>query len=54
MGMGSFMGMVTGGMTSGAIASMSDKDLAALNAAGPIKHNGGGGSPKCGSARTVL
>jgi len=44
MGMGTFMGMVTGGMTSGAIASMSDKDLAELSAAGPIKHNGGGGS----------
>jgi hypothetical protein len=44
MGMGTFMGMVTGGMTSGAIASMSDKDLAELSAAGPIKSNGGGGS----------
>ncbi len=44
MGMGSFMGMVTGGMTSSAISSMSDKELADLSAAGPIKHNGGGGS----------
>ena len=44
MGMGSFVGLITGGMTSGAISSMSDKELADLSAAGAIKHEGGGGS----------
>ncbi len=44
MGMGSFVGLITGGMTSGAISRMSDKELADLSAAGAIKHEGGGGS----------
>lgn len=44
MGMGSFVGLITGGMTSGALSTMSDKDLAALSDAGSVKHNGGGGS----------
>jgi hypothetical protein len=44
MGMGSFVGFVTGGMTSGAISRMSDKELADLSAAGAIKHEGGGGT----------
>ena len=44
MGMGSFVGIITGGMTSGAISRMSDKELADLSAAGSIKHEGGGGS----------
>ena len=44
MGMGTFLGMVTGGMTSGAIRSMSDENLAELSAAGPLKFNGGGGA----------
>ena len=34
MGMGSFVGLITGGMTSSAISSMSDKELADLSAAG--------------------
>jgi hypothetical protein len=44
MGMGGFVGLITGGMTSGAISSMSDKELADLSAAGSVKHEGGGGS----------
>jgi hypothetical protein len=44
MGMGSFVGLITGGMTSGAISRMSDKELADLSAAGGIKHEGGGGT----------
>lgn len=37
LGMGAFAGMMTGGMMGGAISSMSDKDLAELVKAGPIK-----------------
>ncbi len=37
LGMGAFAGMITGGMMGGAISSMSDKDLAELVKAGPIK-----------------
>jgi hypothetical protein len=44
LGMGSFVGLITGGMTSGAISTMSDKELADLSAAGAVKHEGGGGS----------
>jgi hypothetical protein len=44
MGLGSFLGIVSGGMTSAAISRMSDKDLAKMNEAGPIKHEGQGGS----------
>lgn len=44
MGMGAFVGLITGGMTSGAISRMSDKELADLSAAGAIKHEGGGGT----------
>jgi hypothetical protein len=37
MGIGSFLGMVTGGMISGAVSNMSDKELAEYAKAGPIK-----------------
>lgn len=37
MGLGSFLGMMTGGMLSGAVSSMSDERLAELVKAGPIK-----------------
>lgn len=40
MGMGSFLGMMTGGMISGAVTSMSDERLAELVKAGPIKFDG--------------
>lgn len=43
MGMGSAAGIMTGGMLSGAVSSMSDRDLAALVKAGPIKFDGQGG-----------
>ncbi len=44
LGMGSFLGMVTGGMTSNAVSSMSDAELKELSSKGPIRHEGGGGS----------
>ncbi len=44
LGLGSFLGLVTGGMTSGAVSQMSDKELADLNKAGPIKHASDRGS----------
>lgn len=37
MGMGGFLGLMTGGMLGSAVRSMSDKDLAELVKAGPIK-----------------
>ena len=37
MGLGGFVGLMTGGMLSGAVSSMSDKDLAELVKQGPIK-----------------
>jgi len=44
LGMGAFAGVLTGGMLSGAVSSMSDRDLADLVKAGPIKFDGGGGN----------
>jgi hypothetical protein len=44
MGMGSFVGMITGGMTSAMVTDMSDERLAELSQAGPIKKDGPGGS----------
>lgn len=44
MGMGGFAGMLTGGMMSGGIASLSDARLAELVAQGPIRLDGKGGS----------
>ena len=37
MGMGSFVGLISGGMISSAVSSMSDERLAELSEAGPIK-----------------
>lgn len=44
MGMGGFTGLMTGGMLSGAVSSMSDQQLAELVKAGPIKFDGTGGN----------
>lgn len=44
MGMGGFLGLMTGGMLSGAVSSMSDKELADLVKAGPIKLGGKDGN----------
>lgn len=44
MGMGGAAGMMTGGMLSGAVSSMSDERLADLVKAGPIKFDGKGGN----------
>jgi hypothetical protein len=44
MSMGSFLGMVTGGMTSSAVSSMSDAELMEFSSKGPMKHVGNGGS----------
>ena len=40
MGMGGFLGLMTGGMMSGAVSSMSDERLAELVKDGPIKFDG--------------
>ena len=44
MGMGGFLGLMTGGMLSGAVSRMSDKDLADLVNRGPIKFGSGDGN----------
>lgn len=44
LGMGNVAGMMTGGMMSGAVSSMSDAHLADLVKAGPIKFDGGNGN----------
>ena len=44
MGMGGFLGLMSGGMLSGGVSRMSDQQLAELVAAGPIKFDGKGGS----------
>jgi hypothetical protein len=44
MGMGSFLGMISGGMVSSAVSSMSDERLAELNKSGSIKHGNDSGS----------
>ena len=44
MGMGGFLGLMTGGMLSGAVSSMSDERLAELVKAGPIKFDGKNGN----------
>jgi hypothetical protein len=44
MGMGSFLGIVSGGMSSAAVSQMSDAELKELSSKGPIKHEGNGGS----------
>lgn len=44
MGMGSFLGLMTGSMLSGAVSSMSDEHLADLVKAGPIKFDGKDGN----------
>ena len=44
MGLGSFLGFVTGGMTSDAVGRMSDAQLKELSDLGPIKHESDGGS----------
>lgn len=41
MGIGSVVGMITGGMMSGAVSSLSDKELADLNKMGALKRDGG-------------
>ena len=46
MGMGSFLGLISGGMISGAVSSMSDERLAELSEAGPIKFGNDSGSAK--------
>jgi hypothetical protein len=43
MGIGSFLGTITGGMMSGAVSSMSDERLAELSKAGPMKSSKDGG-----------
>jgi hypothetical protein len=40
LGLGSFLGLITGGMTSGTVSQMSDQQLAELSKAGPIKQAG--------------
>jgi len=44
LGMGSFVGMVTGGLTASAVSGMSDAELKELSSKGPMRHEGGGGS----------
>jgi len=44
MGMGSVMGLITGGMLSGAVSHMSDKELAELNQSGALKGKAADGS----------
>ena len=44
MAMGGFLGMMSGGMLSGAVSRMSDQHLAELVSAGPIKFDGSGGN----------
>lgn len=44
MGIGGFAGLMTGGMLSGAVSSMSDERLAELVKQGPIKFDGKGGN----------
>jgi hypothetical protein len=44
MGLGSFLGIVTGGMTSGAVSRMSDAELKELSSKGPVRHEGNGGT----------
>jgi len=44
MGLGSFVGLVTGGMTSSMASSLSDQQLAELNKTGPMKRNNENGS----------
>ncbi len=44
LGLGSFLGLLTGGMTSDAVSHMSDQQLSELSKAGPLKHGGEGGS----------
>jgi hypothetical protein len=43
LGMGAFAGMMTGGMMSGAVSRMSDKELADVASHGPIKFGGDSG-----------
>lgn len=42
MGLGSFVGLLTGGMTSGMVGSLSDQELAGLSSKGPMKYSGAG------------
>ncbi len=44
LGIGSFVGLVTGGMASSAASTLSDRQLADLNQGGPMKHNDQGNS----------
>jgi hypothetical protein len=44
MGMGGFVGLLTGGMLASAVRDMSDKDLADMAKAGPIKFGGNDGN----------
>jgi hypothetical protein len=42
MGLGSFVGLLTGGMTTGMVGSLSDEELAGLSSKGPMKYSGAG------------
>jgi hypothetical protein len=44
LGMGSFLGMITGGLSSGMVSQMSDAQIAELNEKGGLKHSSNSGA----------